>query len=105
MIDIDNNIDPSGAPAMDSLVPNHATMIGDIAIYQPCEAEPPPVEEPPLVEEPPGIEEPPVIEAPPVVEGPDLEKIKTGPAQCTEGDICTFTITVTITIGNNYQIL
>ena len=101
MIDTDNNIDASGAPAMDSLIPNHATMIGDIEIYQLCEAEGPPVvEEPPLVEDqPPLVDEPPVIVDPPVVappidEGPDLEKMKTGPAQCTEGDICTFTITI-----------
>ena len=102
MIDTDTNIDASGGPAMDSLIRNNATMIGDIEIYEPCEAkeapsaEQPPLVEgppPPLVEETPEIVEPPVIE-PPVEEGPDLEKTKTGPAQCIEGDICTFTITV-----------
>ena len=101
MTDIDINIEPNGVPAMASLTANQATMIGDIAIYQTCEPErptaeqPPLVDGPPLVEAPPGVEEPPVIEAPPIVEGPDLEKTKTGPAQCTEGDICTFTITIT----------
>ena len=51
--------------------------------------------EPPVVELPPGVEEPPVIELPPLEEGPDLEKEKIGPAECVEGDICTFTITIT----------
>ena len=98
MIDTDNNVDTSGAAAMDSLTENNATMIGDIEIFQPCDAEQPPpvVEEPPVVEDPPGVEEPPVIDEPPIDEqGPDLEKTKEGPAQCIEGDICTFTITIT----------
>lgn len=101
MVDTDNNIAANGAPAMQSLIPNHATMIGDIEIHQPCDPDlpvdqgPPVVDEPPVIEEPPVVEEPPVIEEPPLDEGPDLEKTKTGPAQCVEGDICTFTITIT----------
>ena len=89
-----------------SLAKNDATKIGDIEIYELCGAEAageaPPVEgeapevvEPPVVELPPGVEEPPVIELPPLEEGPDLEKERIGPAECVEGDICTFTITIT----------
>ncbi len=100
MVDTDLNIDGANQPVMSSLTRNDATRIGDIAIYQPCDAEEgaaaPPVEgevvEPPVEEA-----EPPVDEgAPPVEEPlPDLEKSKTGPAECLEGDICTFTVTVT----------
>ncbi|MCP4932978.1 MAG: DUF11 domain-containing protein [bacterium] len=120
LIDSDDNIDVDGTVLMSSLKRNHATMIGDIEIYQRCDGAqpsdddepsmegPPIVDEPPVVDEPPIIEEPPVVDAPPVVdelppvisgppldEGPDLETAKSGPTQCTEGDICTFTITVT----------
>ncbi|MEJ2378314.1 MAG: peptidoglycan-binding protein [Pseudolabrys sp.] len=37
----------------------------------------------------------PVDEVPEGTDAPDLEKVKTGPAQCVEGGICTFTITIT----------
>ncbi|HUT49150.1 MAG TPA: peptidoglycan-binding protein [Alphaproteobacteria bacterium] len=104
MIDADINVDASGKVIMESLTKNDATKIGDIEIYELCaaEGEAPPVEgqelevvEPPIVELPPEVEEPPIIELPPIDEGPDLEKTKTGPAECVEGDICTFTITIT----------
>ncbi len=108
MIDADVNIDADGKVNMDSLAKNDATKIGDIEIYELCagEGEPEGVEEgvpeegeaaPPAEEEelPPGVEYPPVIEQPPVEDGPDLSKEKTGPAECVDGGICTFTITIT----------
>lgn len=100
MVDTDINVDGSNKPIMSELTRNDATRIGDIAIYQPCDAqeaadagseEEPPVEEvtPPtdgvLPPDGPPIEEP----------EPDLEKSKTGPAECVEGGLCTFTITIT----------
>lgn len=94
MIDADINTNAGGSVDMDSLTRNDATRIGDIEIYEPCDAGPP-VVEPPLVVDPPIVEDPPLIVDPPIEEGPDLEKTKTGPATCVEGDICTFTITVT----------
>ena len=36
-----------------------------------------------------------MVEEPPAPDLPDLEKVKTGPAQCIAGNICTFTITIT----------
>ena len=97
MIDADNNIGANGLPAMDSLTQNNATMIGDIEIYEPCDAKQQPAAgTPPPAEEPPGVEAPPPIQQPPIdSNGPDLAKSKDGPAQCVEGNICTFTITIT----------
>ncbi|MDX2159583.1 MAG: peptidoglycan-binding protein, partial [Hyphomicrobiaceae bacterium] len=96
MIDADVNIDEAGRPIMASLTRDDATRIGDIAIYQPCGAEAPEAvpQPPPVVPTAPPV----IIEggAPPVVpDQPDLEKRKTGPAQCVAGDVCSFTITVT----------
>lgn len=92
MIDADINVGPSGNVDMASLNRDDATKIGDIEIHEPCA----PVDAPPPVEEqPPGIEQPPVIEEPPFApDEPDLEKVKTGPAQCTAGGLCTFDITI-----------
>jgi len=104
MVDTDINVDNSNAPIMSTLTRNDATRIGDIAIYQSCEAgkieddaaeiEAPPVEgdEPPeIVEPPPGDGVPPGDDELP----PDLEKQKTGPAECFEAGVCTFTVTIT----------
>ncbi|MBZ0228729.1 MAG: peptidoglycan-binding protein, partial [Bauldia sp.] len=101
MVDTDENLDADGNVVMDELTRNDATRIGDVEIYEPCEGggeeEGAGIEEPPVVEYPPDVitEYPPVEEPPPVVEGPDLEKVKDGPATCTEGGICSFTITIT----------
>ena len=40
LIDIDINVDASGAVIPDTLLRNDATKIGDLAIYQPCDAPP-----------------------------------------------------------------
>ena len=40
LIDIDINVDPSGAVIPDTLTRNDATKIGDVAIYQVCDAPP-----------------------------------------------------------------
>ena len=111
MIDADVNVDADGKVIMDSLAKNDATKIGDIEIYELCvgegepegveegvveEGEEPPVEGEVIEEElPPDVEYPPVIELPPIEDGPDLSKDKTGPAECIDGGICTFTITIT----------
>lgn len=94
IFDTDENLDANGNVIMAELTRNDATKVGDIEIYELCEKEK--AEEPPLVEETPEIEEPPVVvENPPEPDLPDLEKVKTGPAQCIAGNICTFTITIT----------
>ncbi len=105
MIDTDINVDANGAAIMKSLAKNDATKIGDIAIYEDCEKvgeegeeedeEVPAEGEVPAEVLPPGVETPPEPEFPPIEEGPDLSKDKTGPAECIEGGICTFTITIT----------
>lgn len=99
MIDEDQNVGPDGTVLMAELARKNATEMGDVEIYEPCDDEPgaaglPPVEEPPVIEGPPDALPPPILE-PPLAEGPDLEKRKDGPAQCLEGGICTFTITIT----------
>jgi len=96
IFDTDENLDTGGNVIMAELTRNDATKIGDIEIYELCEKEKAEAEEPPLVEETPEIEEPPVVvENPPEPDLPDLEKVKTGPAQCIAGNVCSFTITVT----------
>jgi Putative peptidoglycan binding domain len=118
MVDTDINIDSSNKPVMSELTRNDATRIGDIAVYQPCDPEdaadttgedtPPPVTDETIDEgEPPvDIIDPPIDDGiipppgdgdvPPVEEPePDLEKSKTGPAECIEGGLCTFTVTIT----------
>lgn len=96
IFDTDENLDADGNVIMAELTRNDATKVGDIEIYETCEKEKAEVEEPPLVEETPEIEEPPVVvETPPEADIPDLEKVKTGPAQCVAGGICPFTITIT----------
>ncbi|PLX36361.1 MAG: hypothetical protein C0606_16885, partial [Hyphomicrobiales bacterium] len=40
MIDLDQNLTEAGEPINESFVSNDATKIGDVEIYQPCEAEP-----------------------------------------------------------------
>ncbi|MBZ0208330.1 MAG: DUF11 domain-containing protein [Hyphomicrobium sp.] len=96
ILDTDENLDANGNVIMAELTRNDATKVGDIEIYELCEKEKAEVEEPPLVAETPEIEEPPVVvENPPAPDLPDLEKVKTGPAQCIAGNICTFTITIT----------
>ena len=94
MIDADINVDARGDIILRSLTRNDATRIGDIEIYAPCEAVTEEAGGPELVE-PPGVEEPPIVEEPEAPDTPDLEKAKDGPAQCTEGGICTFTVTIT----------
>lgn len=93
LFDADINVDANNNVVTSELTRNDATKIGDIAIFQDCAGMAPP---PQVVEEPLGIEEPPIVdEAPEGIEPPDLEKVKTGPATCVEGSICTFTITIT----------
>jgi uncharacterized repeat protein (TIGR01451 family) len=100
MIDADENVGPDGLVIMAELTKKDATDIGDVEVYEPCQGEPgaselpPPSEAPPVTEPPPDAVPPPVTQAPPG-EGPDLEKRKDGPAQCDEGGVCAFTITVT----------
>jgi len=101
IFDTDNNLDENGNVIMAELTRNDATKVGDIEIYELCEKEeaegPPLVEEQPeLVDETPEIVAPPVIvDTPPDADIPDLETVKTGPAQCLAGAICTFTVTIT----------
>ena len=96
MIDADINIDGANQPIPEELSRDDSTKIGDIAIYQSCavtETEVvPPAGEVVVTEAPPVDEPPPTVDTPPVL--PDLEKQKTGPAQCIAGGVCTFTITV-----------
>jgi peptidoglycan hydrolase-like protein with peptidoglycan-binding domain len=90
MVDTDINVE-NGKAIMESLLRNDATKIGDIAIYELC----PGAEQPPATQPPPNVEQPPVVQQPPAAQGPDLSKQKTGPAECVEGNICTYTITIT----------
>lgn len=95
IFDADINLDADNNVIMAELERNDATKVGDIEIYETCVEKT--EDEPELVEEePPEIEEPPVVDETPEGEDPpDLEKVKTGPAQCIEGGICTFSITIT----------
>jgi uncharacterized repeat protein (TIGR01451 family) len=139
MVDTDINVDASNNPITAELTRNDATRIGDIAIYQPCEAGdgiadgvPDGEEAPPVIDEegdvpptddglppgdgvlppgdgvlppgdgvlPPGDEiwppDGPIVPPPGEEElPPDLEKSKTGPAECIQGAVCTFTVTIT----------
>jgi hypothetical protein len=93
MFDTDINLDANNSVITAELARNDATKIGDIEVFQDCSD----LEGPPeLIEEQGDIVDPPLVEdVPEGNEPPDLEKVKTGPAQCVEGGICTFTITIT----------
>ncbi|MGA7972485.1 MAG: peptidoglycan-binding protein [Pseudolabrys sp.] len=93
LFDTDANVDADNNVIADELTRNDSSKIGDIAIFQDCAGMAPPLK---VVEEQGDIEEPPIVDE--AVEGtdaPDLEKVKTGPAQCVEGSICTFSVTIT----------
>jgi peptidoglycan hydrolase-like protein with peptidoglycan-binding domain len=95
LFDADKNLDAKQSVIMSELTRNDATKIGDIEIYELCEKEKAETD-PPLVDETPELVDPPVVvDTPPDSDIPDLEKVKDGPAQCIEGGICTFTITIT----------
>lgn len=93
LFDTNINLDANNNVIVAELTRNDATRVGDVEVYQDCaETE----AGPELIEEQGDIVEPPLVdEVPEGNEPPDLEKVKTGPAQCIEGGICTFTITIT----------
>lgn len=81
MIDADVNVDADGKPNPSELARNDATMIGDIAIWQPCEGQAAAVPPPPPPAE--------------IVRGPvDLWIRKSGFEECDFDGICSFTVTI-----------
>jgi hypothetical protein len=99
MIDTDINVDAGNTPIMDQLTRDDSTRIGSLAVHQSCGA----VEEaatgdlaapaPSMA----GMSGEPIAPTPegdttPGGAPPDIEIVKTGPAQCVAGDICSFTI-------------
>ncbi|MEJ1160446.1 hypothetical protein [Prosthecomicrobium sp. N25] len=84
MVDADVNVDGSGAPNPADLARNDATMIGDVAIWQPCEGQAA------------GTESPVEIGTAPLPTGPvDLWIRKSAVEDCDIDGFCSFAITIT----------
>ena len=102
MIDLDINVDVAGNGIEAELVRNDATLVGDVEVFQQGEPAPSPevvdIADLPIDEG--AIPDFPPVEPPdeglwPPDGAPELGLVKTGPAVCAPGGLCTYAITIT----------
>lgn len=102
MIDLDINVDAAGNGIEAELVRNDATLVGDVEVFQRGEPAPYPddVDVADLPVDEGAIPDFPPVEPPdeglwPPDGAPELGLVKTGPAVCAPGGLCTYAITIT----------